>query len=105
MNCIIAMLHDYAHSRWHPIAFRHNPRPSEDGKENCTRYKSQGHHNVGFPNREEALQFARNTMTEWANNKFSHTYYCLDKDFPWDGSDTPVMVVHFTVGENPVPVF
>lgn len=99
------MLHNLKDEKWHPIAFLNMPRPSEDGTENFTRYKSKGHHTTGFKNRDEAIEFAKTTMTEWSNANFSKTLYCLDKAFPWDGEETPAMVVHFTVDENPVPVF
>jgi len=101
-NFIIAMLHNLKTDRFHPILFYESPLPSSSEDSKVVRHKSKGHHTVGFDTREQAIEFAQTTMKEYYPNARD----CIEKDFPWDGEDTPAMVVFF--GENDgklIPMF
>lgn len=93
MDPVIAMLHNMATNRWHPILYLFNPLPGNP--ENLHRHKSKGHHTVGFDTRAEAVGFATDTMVGHARN-FGEPAFCLDVDMPWDGEGTPASVAFFS---------
>ena len=99
LNPIIANLHNVKTDRYHPILFEERPLPGGGGP---TRHKSRGHHTAGFATREEAIA----ECEKMANNPDMGGKLCIEKDFPWDGEETPVMVVFFAeVGGQIQPVF
>jgi hypothetical protein len=101
MNLVFAMLHNAATGRYHPILFYESPLPSSDGSEKMQRYKSKGHHTVGFSTRYEAIQCIEDDEERYPGAKM-----CLAKDFSWDGLDIPAMVVFFVASETGmVPAF
>lgn len=87
---ILAVLCNTDANRYHPIAFREAPRPSDDGV-GLVRYKSASHHTVGFPDRDSALTFMRETMV----GHFAGAELCVEGDFEWDGVGVPALVVSF----------
>ncbi len=54
----VGILKDIQTGRFHPIVFRLSPRPSSQIEDDFQRYKSVGHHTVGFETIEEAKQWA-----------------------------------------------
>lgn len=94
MQDIVGMLHDTANNRFHPILFSWRPQPSGEPSDTAQRYKSRGHHTVGFDTREVALVGAAELI------KHVDGVPCLEKDFPWDGEGVPAMVVYFKVDKD-----
>ncbi len=95
-NPIIAILHNTALNRWHPIVFDERPLPGPDSPDKPVRHKSQGHHTEGFETREAALESINGPLKEHIPN----AKCALEKDFEWDGQDTPAMVVFFVETEK-----
>ena len=90
---VVANLHNLKDERWHPIVFRLNPTPS-----GMNRYKSVGHHTVGFDTREASIQECQNIVDRTLKeNSFvgADPKLCIGKDFPWDGEDIPAMTAYF----------
>ncbi len=87
---IMAMLHNTATNKYHPILFGRSPLPSDDGEGASCRYKSIGHHTAGFDDRSDAVAFSYVEMEKRDGG------LCLQKDFAWDSGDMPAMVVFFT---------
>jgi len=81
---IVGNVHNIATDRHHPIVFRYAPTPS-----GCDRYKSIGHHTDGFDTRDAAIEFINHTLTK----HFPGCQVNVDKDYAWDGSGTPAMVI------------
>jgi hypothetical protein len=96
MKPIIGMLHNTKEERYHPILFLPNPTPS-GMKE---RYKSKNHHTAGFLTRQEALEQITNQFVPWCEKYVGKPDLCLEKDFPWDGENTPAMVVFFIKNDS-----
>ena len=88
---IVANLHNTQTGRYQPIFFRESPLPGQGfGVNPAGRYKSGGHHTKGFDSRKEAL-----AECEKMSQKIDGDL-CVEKDFPWDGEEMPVMVVFFS---------
>jgi len=87
-NPIVANLHNTKTDRYHPILFDERPLPGGGGP---TRHKSRGHHTEGFDTREEAIAECHRMV----ENLDCGGRLCIAKDFPWDGEETPAMVVFF----------
>jgi hypothetical protein len=88
MNPIIANLHNTKTDRFHPILFDERSLPGGSGP---TRHKSMGHHTVGFDTRDEAIaECQRMSESPQCGGRL-----CVEKDFAWDGEETPAMVVFF----------
>ncbi len=97
---VLAMLHNTAKDRWHPILFRFDPTPS-----GMSRHKSKNHHTEGFDNRADAEAFTRTEYAAFARKFFGvEPRLCLERDFSWDGGDIPAMVIFFSAEESPVPM-
>lgn len=90
MPPIIGMIRDFKNKRYHPVLFLCYPTPS-----GMKRYKSKGHHTVGFDSREEAVEFCKGDMTEHCKT-YGDPVYCLEKDFPWNGEEIPAIVGYFS---------
>jgi hypothetical protein len=86
LNPVVGNLHNLDTDRYHPILFREKPLA---GGVTGGRYLSVGHHTEGFDEREDALTFCE----EMADRQQARL--CVDKDFLWDGEDTPALVVGF----------
>lgn len=86
---VVAMLHNTALNRWHPILFWNYPRPSEDENEPATRYKSRGHHTEGFDTQEAANGHAKE-LAERQSGRF-----VPDLIYQWDGEGVPAMIEYF----------
>lgn len=81
-----AILKNEATGRFHSIAFREAPRPSDYG-EAVVRHKSIGHHTEGFATVEEAS----------AHIAEQPYMVALDALFSWDGADIPAMTLDLPV--------
>ena len=95
MAPIIAMLHNLQNNRYHTILFLEHPFPGRSLGEEPVRYKSKGHHTPGFESREEAVNHAREVVKGEVTPYWGEPQFALSKDFPWDGSGVPAMVVFF----------
>lgn len=73
--------------RFHPIVFRPGPAPSSSPEDDDQRYKSFGHHAEGFDTLHEA-KVCIAKQRDWCDTGLQ---------WIWDGTDTPVMVVWFSV--------
>ena len=89
LNPVMANLHNMKTDRYHPIMFQERPQPSYKEGDKLIRSKSAGHHTLGFDTRDEAITECKK-LAEKTNARL-----CISKDFPWDGEDTPAMVIFF----------
>ena len=87
MNPIINLLYNTKLKRWHPIIFIYNPLPGVPSTP--VRYKSKGHHTVGFETREEAVNYCYHDLAP----KLEHAESCFENDIEWDGEDIPALVI------------
>lgn len=71
--------------RFHPISFRFAPTPSATEKDLAQRFKSIGHHTVGFETLEEAKA--------WVASK--PELRLTENVWEWDGGGIPAMVEWF----------
>ncbi len=85
---IVSMLHNQTTGRYHPILFYYAPPPSGDTAE-MARYRSKGHHTIGFDDRDtavfEAADIARRTNAKMA----------CGGDIVWPGDELPAMTCWF----------
>jgi hypothetical protein len=70
--------------RWHTIAFQPYPLPGQTG-EKYSRYKSIGHHTVGFDTIEDAI----------AEIRTHDCFRLVGRVYAWNGLDMPAMVEFF----------
>jgi len=89
LNPVVAMLHNTATDRWHPILFSEFPMP---GDIRVGRHKSRGHHTVGFDTRETANVEARQIAEKAGNARLF-----LDEPYEWDGTGVPALVAFYPV--------
>lgn len=95
-NPIIAMIHNTATDRYHPVIFSESPLPGPDEPEKLVRHKSAGHHTVGFDTREGALANIESDLApRMKQHAIGDVRTSLAKDFPWDGEGVPAMVAFF----------
>lgn len=73
--------------RFHPISFRLAPVPSSTEKDAAQRFKSIGHHTIGF----DTLEAAR----EWVSSK--DELRLIEVVWQWDGDGVPAMVEWFSL--------
>jgi len=96
LNPIIAMIHNTAFNRWHPVIFEEKPLPGLPDANTPVRHKSRAHHTEGFSTREEALTNARGQLRKLVEkNAVGSVRECLEKSFEWDGKDIPAIVAFF----------
>lgn len=88
---IIAMLHNQALNRFHPILFRPAPFPGGHQPGSAERYRSSGHHTEGFATRDEALQHTETDLVP----KVPGARLALGGDIVWDGQDVPALNLIF----------
>jgi hypothetical protein len=101
-NPIVGMLFNQKLLRWHPVYFIEHPLPGGGGP---MRHKNKAHHTAGFETRAEALKGANYLAESIAPQCVGPVAFCVEKDFPWDGEETPAMVVFFAVSDGKaVPV-
>jgi hypothetical protein len=99
---IIAMLHNQALNRFHPIVFRPAPFPGGHEPSAAERYRSASHHTEGFVCRNEARQCAESELAP----QFLGARLALDGDIVWDGKDVPSLTLIFgTVDGQLRPLF
>ncbi len=77
------MIKNTATNRFHPVSFRPAPLP---GGSDIPRYKSAGHHTVGFDTEEEAIGWV----------KSSASMILVPNRYEWEGEDVPALVDFFT---------
>lgn len=111
-NPVILLLHNEQTNRWHPILFWECPPPSSELGE-CIRWKSKGHHTLGFDSRDEAINSDQGGVLKLCalqheSKQGGDVYYDVSHDIPWDGIDLPASVTSFNLEVltkfEPVPV-
>jgi hypothetical protein len=87
----VGMLHNTATNRYHPIVFRPAPSPGNgSGPTKAFRYRSKGHHTVGFDTKEEAMRSITDQPAfEWSGLELA-----------WDGTDVPAMTWWFSYDDE-----
>ena len=99
-NPIVALVHNTATSRWHPILFSESPLPGPDDPAKPVRHRSRGHHTVGFDTREAAVADATAMKEKLKEHSLGEPKLALTKDFEWDGQDVPALTSFFLVDSN-----
>jgi hypothetical protein len=89
MYYIAGMLINEATNRYHPIIFYPAPLPGGDMKV-FPRYKSKGHHTIGFDTLDEAQAYLK-ANPDWFDTGLT---------WKWDGVEMPAMVIFFEQDEN-----
>lgn len=98
LDPVIGIVHNVKANRWHPVYFQRYPMPGGMEQTNLTRYRSGGHHTVGFASREEAVHVAKTGIAPRLRNICAGPVsFALEKDFLWNGDDIPTMVAYFRV--------
>lgn len=87
INPAIAVLHNQALGRWHPILFSEASFPGVADPNSPVRLRSRGHHTEGFDTREAALVGAQELKVRVEPSPAMF----LASDIEWDGSDIPAM--------------
>ncbi len=88
------MLTNTKTGRFHPIIFRDAPMPGNaDDAWAARRYKSLGHHTVGFDTLEEAQAHIKAEPRYWDSGAF----------WEWDGEDVPAIVHFFAMPRADAP--
>lgn len=82
---VIAYLVNFATDRFHPILFRLSPTPS-----GIQRYKSKGHHTIGFDTFEEAEKHVLEEMVPKLGGA-----RVVSNVYDWDGEGVPAMIEYF----------
>lgn len=90
LNPIVAMLHNTAENRWHPVLYLESPLPGPPDASKPVRHKSKMHHTGGFDTREAALANAKELMTQTDCTKSA-----LAEDMEWDGGEIPADMAFF----------
>ena len=83
----IALLHNEASGRWHPILFSEAPFPGAPDAAAPVRLRSRGHHTLGFETREAAIAGAH----ELKGQVEPMPAMFLEADIAWDGAEIPAM--------------
>lgn len=86
---LIMMLHNVKENRWHPIFYRENPFPGSESEQTVRRFRSVGHHTVGFDERQKAMDSITNGLIPQLKAQYSEVYAELDNDLIWDGEEIP----------------
>ena len=88
-NALIMILFNAATNRYHPIYYFESPLPGPIESQTVVRYKSKGHHTLGFPELKDALGDANELKTKLETN---HCTVKMEPDslLPWDGQDMPI---------------
>jgi hypothetical protein len=76
--------------RFHPIVFREAPLPGGLQPPGGGRYRSLGHHTVGFDTEAEAIEHVK-TRVDWA---------LTGRRWGWDGESVPALTEFFSVEEK-----
>lgn len=102
-NPVICILHNEKTNRWHPILFWECPPPSAKLGD-CVRWKSKGHHTVGFATRDEAINSAEGGVmaicaSQHEIKQGGEVYYDVSHDIAWDGDDMPALTMAFQLSE------
>ena len=90
INPILAIIHNVATDRFHPVVFEENPLPGPPSPDKPVRHKTKMHHTGGFDTREEALASIENDLKA----RLECSNVRTETDFEWDGEGIPAMV-HF----------
>jgi hypothetical protein len=90
MYSIYGILQNTKTNRYHPILFRRAPMPGgADAELTHQRYRSAGHHTIGF----DTLPEAQANIVQMCATHGLMDSGCL---YPWDGEDVPAMVEFFS---------
>ena len=94
-NLIVANIHNTKTDRYHPVLFYESTLPGPPSESKPVRHKSKGHHTEGFDTRKEAIASCEDIAKSLEQQNGVAPRTCLEKDFAWDGEDTPAMVIFF----------
>lgn len=89
---LIALLFNYKENRWHPIIFRDAPLPGPFDDTKPKRYKSKGHHPLGFATREEAEANIKENLDKMKAQGYPEPRVYTNGDIKWDNEDFPAMI-------------
>ena len=102
-NPVLLLLFNTQTERWHPILYWECPPPS--GKlGDCWRWKSKGHHTVGFTSREDAINSKEGGVMHLCQNQYENkvggdVYYDIEHHGEWDGQGNPADVTCFDLSK------
>ena len=93
-NPIVVLLHQTHKDTWHPLIF---DTKIVDG---TPQYQAKGHHRIGFPQREKAIEHVKNVLLP----RMPNLRTALQNDIPWDGKNLTISAeivpdVHKTLGD------
>lgn len=92
MEALVMMLHNTSTNKYHPIFYLESPLPGgweADGNKGFIRYKSKGHHTIGFDTRDGAIESINNELIGQIKSIGHNPNLELDTDLPWDGVEIP----------------
>jgi hypothetical protein len=92
MQALVMMLFNTKTNTYHPIFYLENwfPGPSDSNmNSNYIRYKSKGHHTVGFSDRVEAVKDINDSLVEQIKSIGYTPNLEIDGDLVWDGESVP----------------
>jgi hypothetical protein len=87
---IVANMKNEKTGRFHPIIFQCHPLPGGLEIGNFVRYKSKGHHTLGFDTEKESLEECDNIIKKLDSSKLY-----LKETFLWNGEGVPAKVTFF----------
>ncbi len=90
---VMYILQNTETKRFHPLALKKVPMMGIQLKSDPDRWKSIGHHTVGFKTVEEARKDILSHCKDLASNQmvFGPIHYDLNKVVVWDGIGNPVV--------------
>lgn len=90
MIYLIKMLFNTTDKTYHPILYTESPLPSYTPEDKFTRFKSKGHHTIGFKEKEDALEHIQvDIMQSPALSDASFIEQYEGEVLPWDGREIP----------------
>lgn len=88
----VKIIYNLKDETWHPILYRESPLPGNP--ENILRFKSSGHHTVGFKSREDAINDINSDyFKSRLDSMGSYPVYLIDEDILWDGEGIPADII------------
>lgn len=92
MEALVMMLFNTKLNKWHPIFYFEKDFPGgfdSELNQKVIRYKSKGHHTVGFETREGAIDSINNSLVDQIKSCGYTPNLEIDIDLEWDGEDIP----------------
>lgn len=89
MNALIMLLFNTKLNTWHPIFYEEKFMPGPyDPNQKFIRYKSRGHHTVGFKDIDAAIDHIENDLAGKLKGMGYTVHIELNEDL-WDGEGIP----------------